>query len=101
MSGRPVPRPVRDFQPTELVRHESRTIRRYALVSALALSPDGLTLAFVSDRGGAYGVWGIALDRPGEPVALIQLDGLAVRGVAWSSRGELVASADRDGSERW
>ena len=101
MSERRGVRSVRDFQPTEFVRHESRTIRRYALVSALALSPDGRVLAFVSDRGGTYGVWGIALDRTGEPVPLIQLDGLAVRGIAWSSRGELVASADQGGSERW
>jgi len=115
-------RPVADFQPTELVRRLDRTVRRYSLVSALALSPDQRTLAFVSDRGGTYAVWGITLREapsaappeagtpsaalrevagPGEPLPLLQLEGLAVRSVAWSSRGELAAAADRDGTERW
>ena len=101
-------RPVSDFRPAELVRPMAPTTRRYACVSALAISPDRRTVAFVSDRGGTYAVWGVALagsptkDAEADvPFPLVALDGLAVRGLAWSATGELAVAADRDGTERW
>jgi len=103
-----VTRPVSDFRPAELVRPMAPTTRRYACVSALAISPDRRTVAFVSDRGGTYAVWGVALagsptkDAEADvPFPLVALDGLAVRGLAWSATGELAVAADRDGTERW
>jgi len=103
-----VTRPVSDFRPAELVRRMAHTTRRYSGVSALAIAPDRGTVAFVSDRGGTYAAWGIALDGGragsaggGGPFPLVALDGLAVRGLAWSATGELAVAADRDGTERW
>lgn len=52
-----------------------------------ALSPDGSTLAVVSDRDGTPQVWLSPLARPGEPVRLDTGDDY-VRVVTWSPDGE-------------
>lgn len=52
-----------------------------------ALSPDGSTLAVVSDRDGTPQVWLSPLMRPGEPVRL-DTGSDCVRAVTWSPDGE-------------
>jgi dipeptidyl aminopeptidase/acylaminoacyl peptidase len=52
-----------------------------------ALSPDGSTLAVVSDRDGTPQVWLSPLAQPGEPVRLDTGDDY-VRAVTWSPDGE-------------
>ena len=93
-------RPLSDFHPRERLASVPHTTRRYACRSALALSPDGRTLAVVSDQGaGTYEAWtvpatGGALQRA------ITVEKHAVRTLSWSASGELVAAADRGGTER-
>ncbi|MGH2499753.1 MAG: hypothetical protein ACRDF0_06670, partial [Candidatus Limnocylindria bacterium] len=98
-------RPVRDFLPRELIRAMAHTTRRYAGPSALALSPDARTCAFVSDRGGAYAAWTVALapgrTHPSRPSLALAVEGGAVRALCWPRSGDLVASVDRGGTERW
>ncbi|HEX8760676.1 MAG TPA: prolyl oligopeptidase family serine peptidase [Pseudonocardiaceae bacterium] len=65
-----------------------------------ALSPDGCTLAVVSDRDGTPGVWLIPLVRPGEPVRLDTGEDY-VRVVSWSPDGEwLCLNTAPGGGER-
>jgi len=52
-----------------------------------ALSPDGMTLAVVSDRDGAPRVWLHPVTQPGPPVRLDTGDD-PVRSVSWSPDGE-------------
>ena len=78
----------------------AHTTRRYSGASAIAISPDRRELAYVSDRGGTYAAWAIPLGG-GEPRELLAIDGGAVRGLCWSAKGDLIASADRGGTERW
>jgi dipeptidyl aminopeptidase/acylaminoacyl peptidase len=65
-----------------------------------ALSPDGATLAVVSDRDGTPGVWLIPLVQPGEPVRLDTGED-HVRVVSWSPDGEwLCLTTASGGGER-
>ncbi|MGH3981975.1 MAG: TolB family protein, partial [Pseudonocardiaceae bacterium] len=65
-----------------------------------ALSPDGCTLAVVSDRDGTPGVWLIPLVQPGEPVRLDTGEDY-VRVVSWSPDGEwLCLTTAPGGGER-
>jgi dipeptidyl aminopeptidase/acylaminoacyl peptidase len=65
-----------------------------------ALSPDGVTLAVVSDRDGTPGVWLIPLVQPGKPVRLDTGDDY-VRVVSWSPDGEwLCLTTAPGGGER-
>jgi dipeptidyl aminopeptidase/acylaminoacyl peptidase len=65
-----------------------------------ALSPDGATLAVVSDRDGTPGVWLIPLVQPGEPVRLDTGEDY-VRVVSWSPDGEwLCLTTASGGGER-
>ncbi|MGH2451225.1 MAG: S9 family peptidase [Candidatus Limnocylindria bacterium] len=86
--------------PRELVRAMAHTTRRYSGSSALALSPDRRTLAFVTDRGGTYAAWTIPL-AGGAPSVALAVDGAAVRALCWAAGGDLVAALDRGGTERW
>lgn len=60
-------RPLSDFLPRELIRQMAHTTRRYSGPSALALSPDARTLAYVTDRSGTYAAWTIPVGGRGEP----------------------------------
>lgn len=65
-----------------------------------ALSPDGCTLAVVSDRDGTPGVWLIPLTQPEEPVRLDTGEDY-VRVVSWSPDGEwLCLTTAPGGGER-
>ncbi len=65
-----------------------------------ALSPDGCTLAVVSDRDGTPGVWLIPLVQPGAPVRLDTGEDY-VRVVSWSPDGEwLCLTTAPGGGER-
>ena len=75
------------------------TTRRFACRSALALSADGRWLAVVSDQGeGAYEAWTLPATG-GKPQRAITIEGHAVRSLCWSAKGELIAAADRGGTE--
>ena len=66
-----------------------------------ALSPDGTTLAVVSDRDGTPRVWLIPLAQPGPPVRLDTGEDY-VRMVSWSPDGEwLCLAAAPGGGERF
>ncbi len=93
-------RPFADFMPREQIRRMAHTTRRYGGPSALALSPDARTLAYVSDRGGTYAAWTIPLGGA-KPSLALAVEGGAVRGLCWPSSGDLVATVDRGGTERW
>ncbi|HET9254353.1 MAG TPA: S9 family peptidase [Pseudonocardiaceae bacterium] len=65
-----------------------------------ALSPDGRTLAVVSDRDGIPQVWLIPLARPGDPVRLDTGDDY-VKALTWSPDGEwLCVMTAHGGGER-
>ncbi|MGH3753571.1 MAG: prolyl oligopeptidase family serine peptidase [Pseudonocardiaceae bacterium] len=64
-----------------------------------ALSPDGATLAVVSDRDGTPRVWLSPLAPPGPPVAL-DTGGDYVRVVSWSPDGEWLCLTTTPGGER-
>jgi dipeptidyl aminopeptidase/acylaminoacyl peptidase len=92
-------RPLADFHPRERVASVPHTTRRYACRSALALSADGRSLAVVSDRGaGTYEAWTLPA-AGGKPERAITLEGHAIRSLCWSANGELIAAADRGGTE--
>ncbi len=79
----------------------AHTTRRYSGPSALALSPDARTLAYVSDRSGTYAAWTLPLAGGSAPSLALSVDHGAVRSLCWTSRGDLVGTVDRGGSERW
>ncbi|HEX4745556.1 MAG TPA: S9 family peptidase [Gaiellaceae bacterium] len=93
-------RPLSDFVPTEQIRQMAHTTRRYSGPSALAFSPDGRTLAYVSDRSGTYCAWTIPV-AGGQPSLALAVDGGAVRSLCWSASGDLIGAVDRGGTERW
>ena len=75
------------------------TTRRFACRSALALSPDGRTLAVVSDQGaGTYEAWTVFAGG-GRAQRAVTVPDHAVRSLCWSASGELLAAADRGGTE--
>ena len=76
------------------------TTRRFACRSALALSPDARTLAVVSDQGaGTYEAWTLPATG-GSAQRAVTVPEHAVRSLCWSASGELLAAADRGGTER-
>ncbi|TMG45119.1 MAG: S9 family peptidase [Chloroflexi bacterium] len=92
-------RPLADFHPHERLASVPHTTRRFACRSALALSADGRWLAVVSDQGeGAYEAWTLPATG-GKPQRAITIEGHAVRSLCWSAKGELIAAADRGGTE--
>ena len=92
-------RPLSDFHPRERLAGVPHTTRRFACRSALALSPDAETLAVVSDQGaGTYEAWTLPATG-GKPQRAITVESHAVRSLCWSANGELIAAADRGGTE--
>ena len=92
-------RPLSDFQPRERLAVVPHTTRRFACRSALALSPDGATLAVVSDQGaGTYQAFTVPATG-GTPQRAITIEEHAVRSLCWSASGELIAAADKGGTE--
>ncbi|HVD31290.1 MAG TPA: S9 family peptidase [Methylomirabilota bacterium] len=92
-------RPLSDFHPRERLAGVPHTTRRFACRSTLALSPDAQTLAIVSDQGaGTYEAWTLPATG-GKPQRAITIEQHAVRSLCWSANGELIAAADRGGTE--
>jgi len=92
-------RPLADFHPRERLASVPHTTRRFACRSALALSPDGRTLAVVSDQGaGTYEAWTVSATG-GKAQRAVTVPEHAVRSLCWSTSGELLAAADRGGTE--
>ena len=92
-------RPLSDFDPRERLASVPHTTRRFACRSALALSPDGRTLAVVSDQGaGTYEAWTLPASG-GSAQRAVTVSEHAVRSLCWSASGELLAAADRGGTE--
>ncbi|HJW49782.1 MAG TPA: S9 family peptidase [Candidatus Limnocylindria bacterium] len=92
-------RPLSDFHPRERLAGVPHTTRRFACRSALALSPDGRTLAVVSDQGaGTYEAWTLPATG-GTAQRAVTVPEHAVRSLCWSASGELLAAADRGGTE--
>lgn len=97
---RPMVRPISDFEPRERIVPIPHTTRRFSCRSALALSPDARTLAFIADLGaGTYSAWTLPLDKQRKPSPALGVDGAALRSLAWSTRGDLIGAADRGGTE--
>ena len=95
-----MPRPISDFEPRERIAPIPHTTRRFACRSALAISPDNGTLAFIADlSAGTYSAWTMPLAKPGKPSPALGVDGAAVRSLSWSKRGDLIGAADRGGTE--
>ncbi len=92
-------RPFSDFMPRELIRQMAHTTRRYAGRSALAISPDHHRVACVTDRTGTYAAW--TASPQAAPSLALEVPGAAVHSLCWTSRGDLVAAADRGGTERF
>jgi dipeptidyl aminopeptidase/acylaminoacyl peptidase len=83
----PVP-PYEDFVPT----------RRF--LPALAVSPDGTTVAYSSDDSGQFQLWTTPLDG-GAATEHTTDEARSVRAMAWSPDGTRLAfAADRDGDEQ-
>jgi dipeptidyl aminopeptidase/acylaminoacyl peptidase len=92
-------RPLADFHPRERLASVPHTTRRFACRSALALAPDGGTLAVVSDQGaGTYEAWTVGATG-GKAQRAVTVPEHAVRSLCWSASGELLAAADRGGTE--
>jgi dipeptidyl aminopeptidase/acylaminoacyl peptidase len=92
-------RPLSDFHPRDRLAIVPHTTRRFACRSALALSPDGRTLAVVSDQGaGTYEAWTLPATG-GSAQRAVTVPEHAVRSLCWSASGELLAAADRGGTE--
>ena len=92
-------RPLKDFQPRERLAGVPHTTRRFACRSALALSADGRALAVVSDQGaGTYEAFTLPATG-GAPQRAMVIEDHAVRSLCWSASGELIAAADRGGTE--
>ena len=92
-------RRLSDFHPRGRLASVPHTTRRFACRSALALSPDGRTLAVVSDQGaGTYEAWTVFAGG-GRAQRAVTVPDHAVRSLCWSASGELLAAADRGGTE--
>jgi len=92
-------RPLSDFHPRERLASVPHTTRRFACRSVLALSPDGRTIAVVSDQGaGTYEAWTVPATG-GTAQRAVSLPEHAVRSLCWSASGELLAAADHGGTE--
>lgn len=92
-------RPLADFHPRERLASVPHTTRRFACRSVLALSPDGRTLAAVSDQGaGTYEAWTVPATG-GTAQRAVTVPEHAVRSLCWSASGELLAAADTGGTE--
>lgn len=95
-----MPRPISDFEPRERIAPIPHTTRRFSCRSALALSPDARTLAFIADLGaGTYSAWTLPLHKAGKPTPALGVEDAALRSLAWSKRGDLIGAADRGGTE--
>ena len=93
-------RPISDFEPRERIVPIPHTTRRFSCRSALAISPDNGTLAFIADLGaGTYSAWTSPLTKPGKPSPALGVDGAALRSLSWSKGGDLIGAADRGGTE--
>ena len=93
-------RPISDFEPRERIVPIPHTTRRFSCRSALAISPDARTVAFIADLGaGTYSAWTLPLNKPDKPSPALGVDGAALRSLAWSKRGDLIGAADRGGTE--
>ena len=94
-----MPRPVSDFMPRERLAGVPHTTRRFACRSALALAPDGSQLAIASDQGaGMYEAFTLP-PTGGTPQRAMSVEEHAVRSLCWSPSGELIAAADKGGTE--
>ncbi len=94
-----MPRSLKDFQPRERLAVVPHTTRRFACRSALALASDGHMLAVASDQGaGVYEAWTLP-PTGGTPRRAFEIPEHAVRSLCWSPSGELLAAADRGGTE--
>lgn len=94
-----MPRPLSDFDPRERVAIVPHTTRRFACRASIALAPDGHAVAVVSDQGaGTYEAW-VVRRGGGQPERAVSIDDHAVRSLCWSASGELLAAADRGGTE--
>lgn len=94
-----MPRPLSDFQPRERLAGVPHTTRRFACRSAIALAPDGRSLAITSDQGGGtYEAWTLP-PTGGTPRRAMTIEDHAVRSLCWSPSGELLAAADKGGTE--
>ncbi len=92
-------RPLSDFHPRERVAIVPHTTRRFACRASIAIAPDGHAVAVVSDRGaGTYEAW-VVHAAGGMPERAIGIEDHAVRSLCWSASGELIAAADRGGTE--
>jgi tricorn protease len=60
-------------------------------------SPDGKTIAYVSDRSGEDQIWLVAQDGSGKPEQLTTTFGSMLTAPAWSPDGARLALADKDG----
>jgi dipeptidyl aminopeptidase/acylaminoacyl peptidase len=95
-----VKRPISDFEPRERIVPVPHTTRRFSCRSALAISPDNGTLAFIADLGaGTYSAWTLPLIKLGKPSPALGVEGAALRSLSWSARGDLIGAADRGGTE--
>lgn len=93
-------KPMSSPLPRPLVAYRPHTIRRYSGPAAMAFSPDGSTLAFVSPKDGPAVVCEAPL-AGGEPPTLFSIEGAAVHGISWSPTGDLYCTAHRGGTEQW
>jgi dipeptidyl aminopeptidase/acylaminoacyl peptidase len=88
--------PVRNESP-RYTFEQFAAIHRYQ--PALAFSPDGSHIAYVSDTSGQFNLWRQST-AGGEPVQLTDYDEHAVREIAWSPDGAtLLFTRDRQGDE--
>ena len=85
--------------PRERLAAVPHTTRRFACRSALALAPDGAQLAIASDQGaGTYEAFTVP-PTGGTPQRALSVEEHAVRSLCWSPSGELIAAADKGGTE--
>lgn len=68
---------------------------------ALAVSPDGTTVAYTANTSGQYDLWLVPLAGDDEPRRLTEFTDRAVRTMAWSPDGSTIAfTADEGGDEQ-
>ena len=85
--------------PRERLAVVPHTTRRFSCRSALALAADGSQLAIASDQGaGTYEAFTLS-PTGGTPQKAMSVEEHAVRSLCWSPSGELIAAADRGGTE--